>query len=302
MFLTRSKNQKITMAAACLIVLAIVMGWFFFSSPNTPVANLKKKSGVMVEADQVTTIESNKATEIDASRSVYGMDTGKNKIENTANASDIMGKGIVTGNINVIPAFDYKDLEKDNVLKELMETRKKKLGIKKSLDMIVKSNETFIIDGVKVSMQEILEKAFTEQGEIFQEKIANSGESIPEKIKDYGIYVVHPGDNIWNIHFNILKEYYSFNGSQVAPRADEPGIKGLSSGVGKILKFSETMVIIYNLIDKKIVTNINMLGPLSKLVIYNLDEVFSLLGEINYNNVDRIQFDGKNIWIPGKKS
>jgi hypothetical protein len=33
-----------------------------------------------------------------------------------------------------------------------------------------------------------------------------------------------------------------------------------------------------------------------------MDEVFSLLQEFNYDNIDRIQFDGKTIWIPAKKS
>ncbi|MCP4722868.1 MAG: hypothetical protein GY860_25735, partial [Desulfobacteraceae bacterium] len=89
---------------------------------------------------------------------------------------------------------------------------------------------------------------------------------------------------------------------QVASKADEPGNLGFSSGVGKILKFSETMVIIYNLIEKKVVEDINLLEPLSKIVVYNMDAVFTLLEEINYDNVDRIQFDGKNIWIPAKKS
>ncbi len=220
----------------------------------------------------------------------------------TDTSSDLTQVGIVTGRIEIKPAIDYKDLEMDKELKTLMDTRKKNLGIKKSLDMIVKSNETFIIGGSKVSMQEILEKACTEQGEIFQEKISNSGEYKPEKIKEYGIYVVRPGDNLWNIHFSILKEYYSVKGIEVASEADEPVTRGFSSGVGKILKFSEKIVIIYNLIDKKIVKNINLLEPLSKLVIYNMDEIFTLLREINYENVNRIQFDGKNIWIPAKKS
>ena len=117
----------------------------------------------------------------------------------------------------------------------------------------------------------------------------------------YGIYVVQPGDNIWNIHFNILKEFYEYQGIFVSSEADEPVALGKSSGVGKILKFYETMVIIYNLIDQKVDSNIDLLEPLSKIVVYNMDEVFSLLQEINYENIARIQFDGKTIWIPAKK-
>ena len=78
--------------------------------------------------------------------------------------------------------------------------------------------------------------------------------------------------------------------------------QGQSSGVGKILKFSESMVVIYNLLEKKMEMDINLLKPLSKIIVYNMDEVFSLLHDINFDKIDRIQFDGKTIWIPAKKS
>lgn len=211
------------------------------------------------------------------------------------------GDGVVKKDIIVMPTIDYKELKKDDELIKLMNSRKVKFGIKNSLDMIVKSNESFTIGDNHISMRDILEKAFIKQGNVFEEKIATSGAVSPQKIKIYGIYVIRPGDNIWNIHFNILKEFYEHKGINVSPKADEPVDQGMSSGVGKILKFSETMVIIYNLVDKKVVSNINLLEPLSKVIIYNMDEVFSLLFEFNYDNIDRIQFDGKTIWIPAKK-
>jgi hypothetical protein len=211
------------------------------------------------------------------------------------------GDGIVKKNIIVMPTIDYNALKKDDELIKLMNSRKTEFGIKSSLDMIVKSNESFIIGDNHISMRDILEKAFIKQGNVFEEKIATSGAVSPQKIKTYGIYVVRPGDNIWNIHFNILKEFYEHKGINVSPKADEPFDQGMSSGVGKILKFSETMVIIYNLVDKEVVSDTNLLEPLSKIIIYNMDEVFSLLFEFNYNNIDRIQFDGKTIWIPAKK-
>ncbi len=211
-------------------------------------------------------------------------------------------KNVVKGDIVVLPPIDYHDLKREGTLKELMGNRKENLGIKKSLDMIVKSDEAFTIGENKISMRDILEHAFAEKGDVFEEKIDTSGAVIPQKIKEYGIYVVQPGDNIWNIHFNILKEYYEDQGINVSPKADEPIDRGLSSGVGKILKFSETMVIIYNIRDRKVDSNIDLLEPLSKIVVYNMDEVFSLLKEVNYNTIDRIQFDGKTIWIPAKKS
>jgi hypothetical protein len=212
------------------------------------------------------------------------------------------GDGIVQKKIVVIPSIDYKQLDKNYELKKLMDLRKKSLGIKKSLDLIVKSNEEFKIDGIKISMRDILEKAFMKKGEILKEKIEPSGAVLPQEIEEYGIYVVQPGDNIWNIHFNILKEFYENRGVEVSSKADEPVLLGKSSGVGKILKFSETMVIIYNFVDKIVVSNIDLLEPLSKIVIYNMGEVFSLLFEVNYENIDRIQFDGTNIWVPAKSN
>jgi len=150
-------------------------------------------------------------------------------------------------------------------------------------------------------MREILEKAYAQSGTVYQEEISPSGGTVPVKIREYGIHVVQPGDNIWNIHFRILKEYYAHKNISIEPKADEPKNLGFSSGIGKVLKFSETMVIIYNLIEKQVVKDINLIEPLSKIVVYNMDAVLSLLEEINYDNVDRIQFDGKNIWIPTKK-
>ncbi len=276
MLLNRGKNKGRTIAIIATALFVLIASWLFLTPNDTFVDHLKTENKDQVKKDRETVSANNSET-------------------------DTEDKSIVKGKINVTPTIDYKDLKKDNTLKTLMETRKEALGIQKSLDMIVKSDETFIIGGSKVSMREILEKAFTKSGEVYQEEISASGGSVPGKIRDYGIHVVQPGDNIWNIHFNILKEYYSFKGILLTAKADEPGNRGFSSGVGKILKFSETMVIIYNLIEKKVVEDINLIEPLSKIVVYNMDAVFTLLEEINYDNVDKIQFDGKNIWIPAKK-
>ncbi|WDP88594.1 MAG: hypothetical protein HUN04_02085 [Desulfobacter sp.] len=208
---------------------------------------------------------------------------------------------IVMGEIEKKPEINYRKLDTDQPLKDLMAGRKQTLGIKKSLDMIVQSDETFTVGKTTVSMKKILEKAFTGQGRVFQEEISESGAVRPTKITEYGIYVVQPGDNIWNIHFRILRDYYGSRGIELQEAADEPGASGMSSGVGKILKFSETMVIIYNMVEEKITRDINLIEPLSKIVVYNMDAVFALLEEISFNNVDRLQFDGQNIWIPAKK-
>ena len=58
------------------------------------------------------------------------------------------------------------------------------------------------------------------------------------------------------------------------------------------------MVIIYNIKEKKVTEDVNIIDPLSKVVIYNMDEIFALLEQIDFNQVDRLRFDGSNIWIP----
>ncbi|MFP4030874.1 MAG: PCRF domain-containing protein [Desulfococcaceae bacterium] len=114
----------------------------------------------------------------------------------------------------------------------------------------------------------------------------------------FGIYVVRPGDNIWNIHFRFLREYFGRRDVRLAPVADEPDERGISSGVGKILKFSETMVHIYNLRERRLDTNLNLIHPDSKVVVFNLSEAFDLLGRIDEENIRELRFDGETLWIP----
>jgi hypothetical protein len=114
----------------------------------------------------------------------------------------------------------------------------------------------------------------------------------------YGIHVVRPRDNIWNIHFNLLKELFRNKGTALPPLADEPTPSGRSSGVGKLLKFSENMVAIYNLRERRLDPDLNLITPNSKVVVFNFNRLFAMLDQIDYKNIDAIQFDGDTIWIP----
>jgi len=117
----------------------------------------------------------------------------------------------------------------------------------------------------------------------------------------YGIYIVQAGDNIWNIHFQFLKDYFDHRGIALSPLADEPNRRGSSSGIGKLLKFSENMVYIYNVRERKIDVDLNLIHPLSKIVVFKMKQVFTLLDGIDYGRVNRIQFDGETLWIPANQ-
>jgi len=194
------------------------------------------------------------------------------------------------------PVIDYNKLEKDKELQILTQKRKAKYGVEKSVDIIVKSDESLKIGDSTVSMQEILDKIRIKSGDIIEKDI--EGLNLPDdRIRAFGIYVVKTEDNIWNIHFKFLKDYFDHKGIALAPLADEPDRKGFSSGIGKILKFSEKTVSIYNIKERKIAVDLNLIYPLSKVVVYNMDRIFALLDSIDYNNANRIQFDGETLWI-----
>ena len=195
--------------------------------------------------------------------------------------------------------IDYNKLQErtDESLTALMEARKAPYGVEKSIDMIVRSDESIKVGEETLRMKKILDEVRLRLGEIVETDLA--GESKPEEEGDvFGIHVVQPHENIWDIHFNLLKDYYDHKGIQLSPLADEPHPQGYSSGVGKILKFSESLVHIYNLRERRLETDLDQIYPLSKIVIYNMSRVFALLDRIDYEDVNRIEFDGETLWLP----
>jgi hypothetical protein len=200
--------------------------------------------------------------------------------------------------LNKEPVIDYNNIEEDKKLKALMQQRKAKYGVDKGVDIIAQSNESIKIGNSTVSMQEILEKIRLKSGDIVEKDIKSQEMTPKEKLESFGIHVVQPGENIWNIHFTFLKDYFDHKGVQLSPRSDEPLKGGTSSGVGKILKFSEHTVNIYNIKERKLDVNLNLIFPLTKVVVYNMDQIFAFLDLIDYKHVNRIQFDGETLWMP----
>jgi hypothetical protein len=196
--------------------------------------------------------------------------------------------------------IDVNTLQEDQDLKALMEQRKARYGVDKGVDIITKSNESLKIGDITVSMKEIIDKIRLKKGDIIEKDLQSKGAAEKKTPETFGIYIVQPGDNIWNIHFNFMKDYFAHKGIPLSPLADEPVAGGRSSGVAKLLKFSENTVNIYNLKEHRLDVDLNQIFPLTKLVVYNMDQIFALLDLIDYEHVNNIQFDGETLWISAK--
>jgi hypothetical protein len=195
--------------------------------------------------------------------------------------------------------IDYSQIDKNAELQALMKSRKAEYGVDSGVDMIAKPEETLKVGDSLVPMKEILDKIRLNQREVTEADLAVSRDQRPPDV--YGIHVVKPGDSIWKIHFNLLRGYFLQKGIVLSRWSDEPLKTGKSSGVGRILKFSETMVSIYNVKERKLETDLNLLHPLSKIAVFNIDQALALFKQIDYRQVDRVRFDGKNLWIPAEK-
>lgn len=200
--------------------------------------------------------------------------------------------------------IEYIVDEESEEIDALTEKRKAALGVETGIDLIVKADETIKIGGTLVPMREILDRIMLKRGEIIEGDI--DGKVIKETdkllngsaIDAYGIHVIQPGDNIWNIHFHFLRDYFTKRGITLSPLSDEAKATGYSSGVGKLLKFSENMVYIYNIRDRKLDVDLNLIHPLTKVIVFDMGRVFALLDQMDIENVNRIQFDGETLWIP----
>ncbi len=205
------------------------------------------------------------------------------------------------------PVIEYQGGEASEELQVLTDQRKADLGIKDSIDLVLKADESLKLGDTIVSMEEILSHIQLKRGDIIENSLDKNLLKKSEESSNtrgagvYGIHVVKADDNIWNIHFRFLKDYFEKRGITLSPKSDEATSSGSSSGVGKILKFSENMVYVYNVRDHSLDFDLNLIHPLSKVIVFDMGRVFAILDQIDYENVNRVQFDGETLWIPAKQ-
>ncbi len=222
--------------------------------------------------------------------------------------------------------IDYGKIEQHSDLKlgEMILERKKEFGIGDSLDMVVGSEESIKVGNETISIKDILAEIESGGGEVpieeilpqlgggpvmeqdLTEKPADAQPpaapaapvSLRRSVKYYGVYVVRPGDNLWDIHFSFLRDYFSHRGVEISSRADESP-NGRSTGVAKILKYAENMVHVFNMKTKRLDQDVNLLEPYEKVVVFNLTHLNLILGSLKPEQINEIRYDGDRIYLPG---
>jgi len=173
--------------------------------------------------------------------------------------------------------------------------RKQPYGLDKSVDAVVRSDESIRLGDKQVPVQELERRLVVEQrGDVLERPLKGG------KITAWGVHAVRPGDNLWKIHYALLGEYLASRGYELPPHADQPITGGLSSGVGKILKFAEHMVGVYNLKTGRMTRDLDLLEPGEKVVVFNLSEIFDQLAQVDPKDLSGVMYDGRVLLFPAR--
>lgn len=196
--------------------------------------------------------------------------------------------------------IDLKHIENksDKALCALMAERRETYGAGENIGMIVHPDETIKVGDTTVQMKDILDEIQISRGQIIETDL--TAKNNQRQTNAFGIYVARPGENIWNVHFKLLREYYEKKGIKLSPTANDTLLNGKSSDGELILKFSDENVHIYDLALGRAGTDLSTTQPLKKVVIYDMEHTFGLLGRINYEDIARIEFDGESLWLPAQ--
>lgn len=183
------------------------------------------------------------------------------------------------------------------------EERKEAFELRNSVDKILLKDEDLEVEGKPVTISEILGQLHDAKS--FQPLIPSIEERdlggyikkpiVPVKAPSaqsayYGVRLVRPAENLWKIHYRIIQEYLARRQIILPPRADEPYPDGRSSGVGRLLKFIEGVVYIYNAGQARLETDRNLIQPHSVLVIFKISDLFEALDQLQPQDIQWLRY------------
>ncbi len=195
------------------------------------------------------------------------------------------------------------------------EERKKAFGLDQSVDHVVLPREPFTIDGQEWTIEKIRKRlgidaprTLKESGEPILHSVTEKpvGSFVKKSLKPeapkaapppgyYGVRLVRPGENLWNIHYHILREYFARRNVRLPRLADEPRPDGTSSGIGKVLKFLENIVYVYNIRENRLVDDLNRLYPNDLIVFFKISDVFASLDTLTPQDLPLLRYTGTTL-------
>ena len=175
--------------------------------------------------------------------------------------------------------------------------RKQPYGLESSVDAVVRSDESIKLGDQTVPISELERKLVVEgRGALLDKPLGQN-----QPVTAWGVHAVRPGESLWKIHYALLADYLSHRGYIMPSHADQPTIQGLSSGVGKVLKFAEHMVGVYNLKTGHMSRDLDMLESGEKVVVFNLTEIFDQLAQIEPQDLKGVMYDGRVLLFPKRQ-
>jgi hypothetical protein len=172
--------------------------------------------------------------------------------------------------------------------------RKEASGLMKSLDHILLKDEPFQIGGKSYTIDQILsqlgkpselpallpEIRETDIGPLVRRPIRPRPPGPGKERTYYGVRVVQPYENVWKIHFGVLREYLARRQVLLPADADQPLADGRSSGVARMLKFIEAVVTVYDVSENRVEKDINLIHPNSVIIFFKISDLFRVLDQI----------------------
>lgn len=182
--------------------------------------------------------------------------------------------------------------------------RQEAYGLEDSVDFIVRPDEPFEIAGKQWTIDEIFKRlhpAIEHERILPSIQEADIGSALRKPIKPqspargepaayYAVRVVLPEDNLWNIHYAIIQEYLARRDIILSPWADEPYRNGRSSGVGRLLKFIEGLVYVYNLNQNQLKADIHLIYPNEIIVFFKISDLFAALDKLQPEDLQRLRY------------
>lgn len=295
------KRQKFIIFS--MIVLAVVLlSWVTIEQLQLPV---QERASPQRGSPAVATPTSQPSAKLDAK----DLET-LNSLKRIAIPKPISGEGGSDGQVqNLPPAPPLPAVPPQYNQKQ----RREAFQLKESVDHIVLKDEPFEVNGKKITIAEIegrvkgkaeqveLLPAIRESdvGGVIRKPVAGISAPPAQAPSYYGVRVVRPGENIWNIHYAIVREYFARRHVSLPMIADEPAPDGRSSGIGRLLKFIEGVVYVYNIQQNRLESDLNVVHPYGILIFFKISDLFAALDQLKPADLPRLRYVNNSLQVQG---